>query len=57
MTIADWWLNPAGIFHDERGTDWAVVFETAGSWFWPVFLATFLLAVVIHILVSRVRNR
>lgn len=57
MTIADWRLNPSGIFHNEDGTDWAVVFETAASWFWPVSLAAFVLAVVIHYCVSRIQNR
>ena len=46
MTFMDWRLNPAGIFHNEAGTDWEVVTETALSWLWPVALATCLTAAV-----------
>ena len=56
ITFVDWRLNPSEIFHNEHGTDWAVVFETAASWFWPVFLAAFLFAVAVHYWVSRVQN-
>lgn len=38
MTYPDWRLNPGGIFRDANGTDWAVVGQTAWSWFWPVAL-------------------
>ena len=37
-TLLDWRLNPGGIFHDAAGTNWAVVAETAMSWFLPVAL-------------------
>lgn len=37
-TLLDWRFNPAGIFHDEDGTRWSVVWETAVSWFVPVAL-------------------
>ncbi|MDJ0812931.1 MAG: hypothetical protein QNJ23_04330 [Woeseiaceae bacterium] len=47
-TVADWRLNPAGIFHDETGTNWAIVAETAFSWFWPVALAVLVATVVTH---------
>ena len=36
ITFLDWRLNPGGIFHNAQGTDWAVVTETAISWFAPV---------------------
>ena len=39
MTTLDWRLNPSGIFHNEQGTHWEVVFETAFTWFLPVTLA------------------
>ncbi len=39
MTTLDWRLNPSGIFHNEQGTHWEVVFETAFSWFLPVTMA------------------
>lgn len=57
MTIADWRINPSGLFHNQHGTDWAIVFETAFSWFWPVSLTAFLLAVVIHAWVSGIQDR
>ena len=57
MTIADWRLNPSEIFHNEHGTDWAVVLETLASWFWPVSLAAFVLAAVVHYCVTRIRAR
>jgi hypothetical protein len=31
----DWLKNPSGIFHDESGTHWSIVFDTAVSWFIP----------------------
>lgn len=36
MTFLDWRINPGGIFHDAYNTDWAIVWETATSWFLPV---------------------
>ena len=43
-TIADWRLNPGGIFQDEDGTHWLVLIETGLSWFLPVTLLIFLVA-------------
>lgn len=57
MTVADWWLNPSGIFHNEQGTDWAIVTETALSWFWPVALVALATTVIIHSWIARVRTR
>ncbi len=57
MTFMDWRLNPAGIFHDEAGTDWAIVTETALSWLWPVALAIFLAAAVVLYAVTWIRAR
>ena len=48
MTFADWRLNPAGIFHNEQGTDWATVMETALSWFWPAALIALVVSVTLH---------
>lgn len=51
MTFLDWRLNPAGLFYDESGTDWAIVTETAFSWLWPVALVTFLaIAMILHLI-------
>lgn len=56
MTIADWRLNPSGIFHDEQGTNWPIVAETAFSWFWPAALVALVATVFIHAWVSRTRT-
>lgn len=56
MTVSDWRLNPAGIFHDEQGTDWTIVAETAFSWFWPVALLVLVLTVIIHSWITRGRH-
>lgn len=36
MSLLDWHRNPSGIFHGAQGPDWAIVMETALSWFVPV---------------------
>jgi len=41
MTFVDWLLNPADLFHNELGTDWSVVTETALSWLGPTTLKKF----------------
>lgn len=48
FTVADWKLNPGGIFHDENGTRWSVVLETAFSWFLPVALLVFVVVTALH---------
>ncbi|MCB1058310.1 MAG: hypothetical protein KDD11_22650 [Acidobacteria bacterium] len=47
-TFADWTLNPGGIFHDDGGTRWDVVLETALSWFVPVALTVFVVVTTLH---------
>lgn len=37
-TFRDWNLNPGGLFHNADSTNWAIVAETALSWFVPVFV-------------------
>jgi hypothetical protein len=56
MTIRDWRLNPSNLFHNEQGTDWAVVIDTALSWFWPVGLAALITTVIVHSWLSRDRT-
>ena len=53
MTIADWRLNPSGVFRNEQGTHWSVVAETALSWFWPVAILGFVASVATHVLIKR----
>ena len=52
FTVADWRLNPGGIFQGQSGTHWGVVLETAFSWFLPVALLVFVLATGIHYLLA-----
>ena len=40
VTILDWHTNPGGIFHNDSGTDWTIVWETWVSWFGPLIIAT-----------------
>ncbi len=47
-TAIHWYDNPGGIFRGETGTNWAFIFETAFSWFWPVALLSVPLAVLAH---------
>jgi len=47
-TFLDWRLNPGGLFHGADGTSWAVVLETAWTWFWPVFLGVVPITVLAH---------
>ena len=53
MSYVDWRHNPQGIFHDELGTNWDFILETAVSWFVPVALIAFLLSVAFHSWLSR----
>lgn len=56
MTALDWRLNPSGMFHNDQGTNWTIVAETAFSWFWPVALLAFVTTVVVHSWISRDRS-
>ena len=55
MTVLDWRLNPGGIFHTAQGTDWAVVVETAVSWFSPVSIIASAIALLVIFLYVRSR--
>ena len=55
MTFLDWRLNPGGIFHNARGTDWTVVVETAVSWFAPVSVLVSVSALLVLIVLARLR--
>jgi len=43
-SFLDWRLNPDGIFHDAESTNWAIVWETAASWFLPFTASVSVLA-------------
>ena len=53
MSYLDWQHNPQGIFHNELGTNWAIVLETAVSWFVPVALVSSVLSIAILTWCSR----
>ncbi len=55
-TSWDWLKNPSGIFHNELGTDWRIVFDTAVSWFFPSLLITFVVITLVAISLRFVRN-
>ncbi len=57
VTISDWRLNPAGVFHSADGTHWQAVAETALSWFWPLASGAFVAALALHFILVRFRAR
>jgi hypothetical protein len=36
MTFIDWYINPGELFHKAGAANWAIILETASSWFFPV---------------------
>ena len=55
MTFIDWHINPGELFHGVEGTNWAIVLETASSWFFPV--AAIALAITWAVVYLRTRKR
>ena len=53
IAVLDWQLNPGGIFHDETGTRWQVVWVTWSSW----FVSGALVALGLSLLAWRRRRR
>ena len=53
MSYLDWQHNPEGIFHNEIGTNWGFVLDTAVSWFVPVALVSCVLSIAVLICISR----
>ena len=53
MSFLDWQKNPSGIFHNELGTNWRFVFETAISWFVPVAILASIISVAVFLWRSR----
>lgn len=49
ISVLTWFENPGGIFHDENGTNWHHIQETALSWFFPTFFYVFTIAALSHI--------
>ena len=57
MTYHDWQLNPSGIFHNEDGTHWPVVWETALSWLLPIWALVSGLVLICLLIISRLRSK
>ena len=61
MCVWEWLENPGGIFRDASGTHWNFVYDTAVSWFVPVFGWVTILAALGHLAATRLwgywRNR
>jgi hypothetical protein len=53
MCVWEWLENPGGIFRDASGTHWHFVYDTAVSWFVPVFGWVSILAALGHLVVAR----
>ena len=49
ITLWEWLENPSGIFHDQNGTNWTFVYETASSWFVPTFINASVVVALIHL--------
>ncbi len=52
FTVMDWSRNFGGIFRDQSGTNWPIVYETAMSWFLPTLIYSALAASLGHLIVS-----
>jgi len=50
ITIWEWIENPSGIFHNENGTNWSFVYDTAISWFVPTFVNVTVISAIIYFL-------
>ena len=58
ITYQDWRLNPSGIFYNEAtGTNWAFVWDTFFSWFWPLLPVLVLVSLLVIMLALWVKRR
>lgn len=57
VVVWEWLENPGGIFHNENGTNWGFVLDTAISWFVPTFIHVAVIASIAHLLWSAIRKR
>jgi hypothetical protein len=48
VTAWEWIENPGGIFHNDNGTNWSFVYDTAISWFVPTFLNVTLISGLVY---------
>ena len=57
VVIWEWLENPGGIFHDENGTNWGFVLDTATSWLVPTFIYVAVIAAISHLAWSAIGRR
>ena len=57
VVVWEWLENPGGIFHNEDGTNWGFVLDTAVSWFVPTFIHVAVIASIVHLVWSAIRRR
>ena len=58
ITYQDWSLNPSGIFYsEESGTNWAFVWDTFFSWFWPLLPVLVIVSLVVMLFSLWIRRR
>lgn len=55
IVVWEWVENPGGIFHDQNGTNWNFVFDTASSWFVPTFLYAALIVAALYLLLYAIQ--
>ncbi len=54
LVIVTWELleNPNGIFRGGNGINWGFVYDTAQSWFIPIFIYVLVIASAAHLVVT-----
>ena len=57
VVVWEWLENPGGIFHNENGTNWGFVLDTAISWLVPTFVYAAVIASIAHLGWSAIRRR
>lgn len=57
MTWLDWHRNPGGVFQGPEGTHWQAVWETASSWFIPLWFVGAIVGGVLMTAGRRLRRR
>ncbi len=55
IVIWEWLENPGGIFHDQQGTNWHFVYDTAISWFVPTFIYVAIISAVLYFLLKLIQ--
>lgn len=56
ITVWEWVENPSGIFHDQSGTNWSFVYDTAISWFVPTLITVTVISVFIQLIIKWVHK-